>query len=361
MLTTSQIIQQAASSLWPILLILISWYAIAVALRALGEFFFRWGQRYYIRAQMEKIEKPFLHPNNPLENQTQIDETPQALRMEKYLQALQEQVEEATLRTHRADKWKVRLLFLEGLLFTVLALGCLYAARELVGRMQPFWWLHLLGPLLFLCFLLRARRILLFVPLVLLAWISWEIFSFIGGFEKTLEATSELAQVHVLEKIPDPKGQKLKVRLRFPNGHHQVFTLFAREKLYIEGRVFRVSSDVLLFGGRNLASIERVFSDDIAPKMAISLLDAEEIPPRYRWMEEEKSFRNQLRKRFAYFLWTELFALRQRNDANKKWVDIQLLEAAICSPVNVGGQFSLRLRHVGGLECHPASLPTPPK
>ncbi|MCB9639304.1 MAG: hypothetical protein H6727_10470 [Myxococcales bacterium] len=357
MLTTSQIIQNAASSLWPVLLILISWYAIAVALRALGEFFFRWVQRYRIRSKMERLEKPNAGIFSAPGSDTVINESSESLRMNLYLDQLQQNLEDTMLRTHRADNFKLGLLFFEGLLFTLLALGSLYAARELVGKMQPFWWLHLLGPLLFLCFLLRARRILLFIPLVLLAWVSWEIFAFIGGFEKTLEATSELAQIEVLEKIADPKGPKLRIRLRFPNGHKQEFSLFAREKLYLEGRVFRVSADVLLFGGKNLASIERVFSDDIAPNRAVSLLDAEDIPPRYRWTNYEKSFRNQLRKRLAYFLWSEFFSLRKRSNA-RKLVNVQLLEAAICSPMQVGKKYSLRLRHVGGLECHPASQAT---
>ena len=355
MLTTSQIIRNATSSLWPLLLILIGWYAIAVSLRALGEFFYRFFRRRMIQTDIGGLPRPLLHP--PAVEKLPIHERSQSKALDEYLHHLQDKVEDVMLRTQRADSFKLWMLFIEGALFTLLALVCMYLARDMLGEIRHFWWLHLLGPLLFLCFLLRARRILLLVPLSLLAWVSWEIFAFIGSFEKTLEATSEIASVEILEKKPDPKGQKLKIRLSFPNQLQREITLFANEKLYLEGRVFRVSTDVLLFGGRNLASVERIFSDSILPKEAISLLDAEQIPPRYRWKDYEKSFRAELRKRFAYFLWKQLFSLKQY--ANDKTTEktpplrIQFLEAAICSPTLPGRRFSLRLRNVGGLECHP--------
>lgn len=355
MLTTSQLIQQAASSFWPLLLVLIGWYSAAAAIRAGGLF----GLRVFQRHRTLKRLEPLSHlPGGETSGGTQIQPI---LDMHSYLHQMQGVVGDSMLVSQQATLWKIGLLGLEALLFLGLAILTTAGTWELIHKFRDFWWVHLLGIFFVMCFILRARRLLLLFPLTFMAWVSWEIFSFITSFERTLEATSTLATLKVAER----KADSVVLDLIFPNKTVQRLALKGQEKLYFEGRVYRVSADVLLFGGKNLASIDRLFSDSIPPNQAISLIEPESIPPTYRWQDVEQGMRNELRKKFSYMIWKEFFSLKKKDETTtSRLIQTKLLEASICTPLKEGSEFEIKLRHVGGLECHakipPTSAPASP-
>lgn len=283
------------------------------------------------------------------------------VQMQDYLDRMQGMVGRSMLLSQQATPFKIWLLGLEATLFLGLAILTTAGTWELLHKFREFWWIHLLGIFFLMCFILRARRLLLLFPLTFVAWVSWEIFSFITSFERTLEATSTLATLKVVEK----KADALVIELGFREKATQRIPLKGLEKLYFEGRVYRVSADVLLFGGKNLASIDRLFSDTMPPSQAISLVEPEGVPPLYRWKEAEAGLRNELRKKFSYMIWREFFSLKKRDESTtSRLIQTRLLEASICSPLNLHSEFEIKLRHVGGLECHaklpPASAPSAP-
>ncbi|MEM1010114.1 MAG: hypothetical protein AAGJ35_14050, partial [Myxococcota bacterium] len=256
MLTPTQFVQQTASSLWPFLLLLIAWYAFAVALRALSDMFLRLVQKQRVQKALRKIERPSIQ----LPQETARE---QVFALEKYMTQLELHLEQTMLRSQRADSWHLTLLLIESTLFLMLACGMIVLLEQSFFRLV--WWFHLVGIAFFLCFLVRSRRFFLLFPLGAMAWFSWEIFSFIGGFERTLQATSQMAKIHIIDQQQGKTGSFFMVKMTFPNQVKHTFRLRAHQKLYFEGTVMRVSSDVLLFGGKNLASVQRVFSDVLPP------------------------------------------------------------------------------------------------
>ncbi len=329
MLTTNQIVQNAASLLWPSMLILVAWYSIAAALRAFVEFTYRWYHRKRVSHKVKQVA-------SPLEKQD--------------LQDLQSMLEESLLIGRGATKMKIYMALIEGILFSALAVAAFYGAQPLVQFNQHWLILHSVGVIFFLCFILRARRILLLIPLTFVVWVSWEMFLFITNFENTLKKTSLMATVEILEKKKTPTGYKAKIAVKF-QGQQQpmiINDLPVQNELFFKGRVYRVDPEVLLFGGKNIAYIDQVFSDDMKSKNARSFISTEEkIPPLYQWKNYQKNFQSFLHKKMFYLLWKQFFKLK-----NTRFVKEKLLEAPRCAPVEVGRVFEIRLRHVGGLECH---------
>ena len=349
MLTTNQMIQNATSLLWPSLLILVAWYSIAASLRAFFEFGYRWFHRKRVASRVRQVA------TTPLTDDNSNNTTPMFIPfMENRLEGLQDIVQESLLIGRGATKTKIILAFIEGLLFAGLAVVAFYGAKPVIHFNMSWLGIHTLGVIFFLCFILRARRILLLIPLTFIVWTSWEIFSFITSFEQTLTATSLLATVEILDRTKDDT-EKVKIALTFKGKNTVTIVLPAQKELLFKGRVYRVAPEVLLFGGKNIASIDQVFSDDMKPKNAISILSTEEIPLSYRWQNYRKNYRALLHKKMSYWLWQQFFKLRKT-----KFIKIKLLEAPRCSPIRVGQKFELRLRNVGGLECHQKSY-TPPK
>ncbi|MBU53099.1 MAG: hypothetical protein CL920_30770 [Deltaproteobacteria bacterium] len=340
MLTTHQLVRNATSLLWPSLLVLISWYSIAASIRAFLEFGFRLYHRRRVARRLSQVTGPMMEDD--------AHTTPMFIpMMESRLEGLQDIIEESLLLGRKATPARIGLSFLEGFLFAALSVVALIGAKPALAKLGDVWWLHLVGVVFFMCFILRARRLLLLIPLTFLVWSSWEMFAFITSFEKTLQATSLLANVEVLEKKPADGTSKVKVKMTFKGRYPQELWLPANDELFFKGRVYRVSPEVLLFGGKNIATIDQVFSDDMKPKDAIVLLKSESVPPLYRWKDYEAGFREEVRKKFSHWLWKQFFELRETS-----LVKTKLLEAPRCRPVKVGQKFELRLRHVGGLECH---------
>lgn len=363
MLTTHDFIQSTAAYLFPSLLLLIAWYSTAASVRAITEFLYRLRQKRKVGKSIRALSKPLQQKDGDTVSST----------MHHYLGGLQSVLEESLLNSKNATGAHVAFTFLEGLLFATLACASFYLAGPIVFRTLDVWWVHLIAPFFFLCLILRARRLLLLIPLTFIALLSWEAVSFVAGFEKTLQSTTLMATVHVRKRIKNPVQQKelnkkgptsttslvhdqpdrVTLDIRYRTGENHTLTLPADKKIFIEGRVFRVSSEVLLFGGRNLGTVERIFSDEMKPKDAFVLFRKETTPPLYRWKNEMKSYLLPQRKLFRW-LWREFFILRKKQYVgNKNPIQVKFLEAAICPPPLTPGRiFEIRLRNVGGLECH---------
>lgn len=348
MLTTHSLVQSTAAYLFPVLLMLIAWYSVAASFRAFVEFLYRLRQKRKVGRNIKELSRPLSQKGGHTVSDT----------MHHYLGGLQSALEESLLIGNKATGSRIAFVFLESMLFTTLAVASFYTAGPLLNRLNEIWWIHLLVPFFFLCFILRARRILLLIPLTVLALLSWEVVSFIASFEKTLEATTLMATVDVTKRTVDPKNPnepaKVTMQIKYRTGKQIDLTLPAHRKLFFEGRVFRVSTEVLLFGGKNLATIDRVFSDEMKPKNAFILVKKESTPPLYQWKDGGLQSYLLPQKKLFRWLWREFHMLRKKQYiGSRNPVQLKLLEAAICPPPIVPGKrFEIRLRNVGGLECH---------
>lgn len=361
MLTTHQLVQTSTSYFFPTLLLIICWYSAASAIRSFSDLFVRLFYKRGVSRSIQRIEQKL---QGSLKEESRNGETIphglhfQVVALRNQIKDLQEQLAQSLLLGHRATKGKLFLITAEGLLFSTLAvLSWLWATPVLQQIPAHRWWLHLIGIVFFLCFVLKIRRVILLLPLSAVAFVSWEVFSFITTFEKTLEATSTLAKVKVLQIYQPQKGTELpqvRLSLTFKNAKTETMLIPARQKLYFEGRFYRVSSEVLLFGGRNIATIDRVFSDVLPSENGVIVVKQEEIPPQYQWNQAQSQMPHLLpREKLSRWLWQQFFSLRKDEPHHRhKYVTMVPLDSVPCAPVVPGTQFEIRLRHVGGLECY---------
>jgi hypothetical protein len=279
--------------------------------------------------------------------------------VQQKLGELQNQIKKNLLLTKKATTLKIVLISLEGLLFLSLTVLAFIWAKPVVYKIPNNigWWLHPTGILFFLCFILQIRRLLLLIPLTMLAFISWEVFSFISSFEKTLDATSVLAKIKV-ERLFLPQKEtelpQVELTISFGEQNKRTVTMLAQQKLYLEGRYYRVSSEVLLFGGRNIATLDRIFSDIIASANGIVLVDKEAIPPQYQWQESKSNINILPKQQMFYWLWKQFFKLQDNKSNNTKYIQLVPLTSVPCAPLFEGQVFEIHLRHVGSLECYVA-------
>lgn len=361
MLTTHQLIQTSTSYFFPTLLLIICWYSAASAIRSVTDLLFRMRQKRKVSKSIKQVHSQLDQAMNDGQsshyNPKSSDTRPEGHQLQ--LHAFHEminQLNESLLLAKKATRGRIALIAAEGILFTLLAIASFIWALPVIKDIPiKNWWIHIVGVLFFLCFILKIRRVMMLIPLTILAFISWEVFSFISTFEKTLEATSTLARIKVVQFYKPQKPSELpqvKLSLSFRNDNNQILTLPARKKLYFEGRYYRVSSEVLLFGGRNIATIDRVFSDVLASENGTIMVKKEDIPPQYQWQNSKHSNMHMLpRKRLFHWLWQQFFQLR--NTTNQaKYIKMVPLASVPCAPIEPGKKFEIRLRHVGGLECY---------
>ncbi len=361
MLTTHQLVQTSTSYFFPALLLLICWYSAASAIRSFSDLFIRLYYKRGVKRSIQKLDERVersirQEKNNP-------NTTPQALHLQvanlrSQVKELQNELAKNMLLGRKATTGRLFLISAEGILFVSLAIASFVWAMPVVQKIPTHnWWVHVVGVLFFLCFVLKLRRILLLFPLTVMAFLSWEIFSFITTFEKTLEATSLLAKVKVIQMYK-PQNEKelpqVKIVLSFRGTKQRHMTLPARQKIYLEGRFYRVSSEVLLFGGKNIATIDRVFSDIMASANGSVLVHKESVPPQYQWQQAQSRLPHLLpRQKMFYWLWKQFFELRkQQSSSERKYIKMVPLASVACTPLIPGKEFEIRLRHVGGLECY---------
>lgn len=361
MLTTHQLIQTSTSYFFPTLLLIICWYSAASAIRSVTDLLFRMRQKRKVSKSIGEVQNQLNRAmdGNPSYNTSSSDTLPEGQRLQ--LNAFQEmvnQLNESLLLGKRATRGRIALIAAEGILFTLLAVAAFIWALPVIKDIPARnWWIHIVGVFFFLCFILKIRRVMMLIPLTVMAFISYEVFSFISTFEKTLEATSTLAKIKVVQLYKPQKPSELpqvKLSLSFRNDNNQILTLPAQKKLYFEGRYYRVSSEVLLFGGRNIATIDRVFSDVLASANGTVMVKKEDIPPQYQWNNAKHTAMHLLpRKKLFHWLWQQFFQLRNSQTANQlKYIKMVPLASVPCAPIEPGKKFEIRLRHVGGLECY---------
>jgi len=417
MLTTSHLIQNIAAYLWPSVLILIAWYASASTIRTLGETLNRMRKRRKFRKKLDQAVTPEglkkLHSRRMLggkdqaatqleginfekkkkslfkrkrESETQLSSPPELMgedldegteklfssvdnvredvkMLRKYLLDVRQWLDESVLRENKATTENILMVVLECTLFLSLALVSFLAADAAVDRMMDFWYVHVMGIGFFLCFILKARRLLMLIPLTFVAWFCWQAFSFITSFEQTLRSTTLLATVEVLDLKKKPKQEdenvKLaKVRITFKGRESRDISLTARNQLWMQGNVLRVSSEVLLFGGKNIASVDKVFTDEMKPADALILVKDEEVPPLYKWQDYQENFVNKYKKDLFHFLWKQLFKLKDQDKEFNNLTKIVPITPVVCTPLRKGQHFEIRLRNVGGIECHKVKAAT---
>lgn len=348
MLTTHGLVQNTATYLFPALLLIIAWYSVAASLRSFAEFLYRFRQKRSVGKNIKALSKPL--------DKSQSDGMSHT--MAHYLGGLQNAIEESLLIGKQATGARIAFAFLEALLFTTLAVASFYTAGPLLERTKEVWWIHPIGAFFFLCFILKARRILLLIPLTFIALLSWEVVSFITGFERTLEATTLMATIDIKKSVTDPKKPneppRVTMDVTFRGKEPREVVIPVGWKLYFEGRVYRVSTEVLLFGGRNLATIDKIFSDVMPSAKGVQLVKNETIPPLYQWKDDKTPNYLLPQKKLFRWIWKEFFQLRKKQYiGSKNPVQMKLLQAAVCpGPIRPGRRFAIKLRNVGGLECH---------
>lgn len=407
MLTTHQLVQSATSSFLPWLLLLIAWYAIAASIRAFVDLFLRYRRKWKIEKQIERrledvarvkakrqevrerteasptiesyageMEYSFDEDTAPLNWQKLSQKVPQISELLEDIEVLEtilkEELQESLLLGHQVDGRRRLWIWLEGFLFAALAVLAMFQALPLpktVLTSAP--WLHVVGPLTFLCFVLKARRLLMLIPLTILSLISWQAFSFITSFQQTLEATTTVAIVEV-DEVKKRKGsnrREVTFRVKFSRGnvkHKLTMPLGVNKELRFDAISYRVPSEVLLFGGKNLLTLQSAFTDGVPSSKAVALHKPDEPFPLYGWDGIKRRRRRVLekQKKLAFvWLWKQLFNYHKahKTDDRSRWQK----RAVTCPPpksppLQAGQKYLLKHRHVAGIECHLVASPKKP-